>query len=249
MKSILSSSLLVVAASVLLLCTGACNSKKKAEAEKIVIKTDLAQLKVGDYYYNDGTFSTGQDSTKIAIGVVFSLNTSEAEKKQGWTHGKIVALMNAATSQELEWGVVGKDLSSPFGSYAWRNWKGASNVLNGYACSHASAVGGADYKVFRAIKEMTVKLPEGKSSGWYLPSVGEWAEIIGNIGKVKVDSVGCFDTVTAQDNLKILGLGTSAYWSSTQSDKNLSWFVSFPQGKLTACSKDTRNRARLVAAL
>src|SRR5574344_1089622 len=101
-KNLLSAVALVIATASMLLF-GACNGKKaNADAEKIVIKTDLAQLKIGDFYYNDGTFSTVQDSTKTCIGVVFSLKTSPAEQKQGWTHGQIVALANAGASEDAE---------------------------------------------------------------------------------------------------------------------------------------------------
>src|SRR5574344_354240 len=127
-----------------MLIFSSCNGKKtNADAGKIVIKTDLSQLKVGDFYYNDGTFSTGQDSTKTCIGIVFSLKTSSAEQSAGWTHGQIVALANANASEDCEWGIHGKELSSPFGKYSWKNWKAASEVVNGYACTHASAVSGA----------------------------------------------------------------------------------------------------------
>jgi hypothetical protein len=248
-KSILSISMLIAATVVLSFCATSCNNKKKSDAPKIVIKTDLSKLQIGDCYYSDGTFSTGQDSTKICIGIVFSLKTSKDDQAKGFSHGKIVALMPAANSQELEWGTLDKQLPSPFGKYPWRNWTNASSVMNGYACTHSSAVKGADYKIFKVIKNFAVELPAGKSNGWYLPSIGEWAEIITNIGKTKIDNKGYFDYGIAQENLKAIGIRGEAYWSSTQVDKDLAWFVSFAQGSLTGCSKDTRNRARLVAAI
>ncbi len=238
--------LVIAAASMLLL--GACNGKKSnAETQKIVIKTDLSQLKLGDFYYNDGTFSTGQDSTKTCVGVVFSLKTSPAEQKQGWTHGQIVALANAGASEDAEWGDMGKELSAPFGKYTWKNWKAASEVLNGYDCSHASATAG--YKAFSMVKKFIIELPAGKTSGWYLPSVGQWGEIITNLGKTPMKKDGSFDKNMALGNLEKLGLKNYFYWTSTQVDKNMAWYVDFATGVCSGDSKDTRNKVRCVAAI
>lgn len=238
--------LVIAAASMLLL--GACNSKKSdKEIQKVVVKTDLSQLQLGDFYYSDGTFSTGQDSAKTCVGIVFSLKTSPAEQKQGWTHGQIVALANASASDDCEWGVLDKELKAPFGKYTWKNWKAASEVLNGYECSHAAAVAGN--RAFSAAKKFIVELPAGKTSGWYLPSVGQWAEIVTNLGKAVIKKDGSFDKNFALSNMEKLGLKNYFYWTSTQVDANMAWYVDFVTGVCSGDSKDTRNKVRCVAAI
>lgn len=240
--------LVIAAASMLLF--GACNGKKSnADAEKIVIKTDLSQLKIGDFYYNDGTFSTGQDSTKTCIGVVFSLKTTPDQQKQGWNHGQIIALANASASEDCEWGTLGKELNAPFGKYSWKNWKVASTVVNGYECTHASAVNGADYKAFSAARKFMVELPAGKTSGWYLPSVGQWAEVVMNLGKAQFKPDGSFDANMVLGNLEKMGLKKAFYWTSTQVDKNMAWYIDFVTGVCSGDSKDTRNKVRCIAAI
>ncbi len=238
----------LIFAAVSMLLLGACNGKKSnAEAQGGATKTDLSQLKIGDYYYSDGTFSTKQDSSKTCVGIVFSLKTTPAQKKQGWSHGQIVALANAGAGEECEWGALGKELGDPFGKYSWKNWKAASGVVNGYECSHASSV--ASYKAFKAAAKFMIELPAGKTSGWYIPAVGQWAEIIVNLGKVQFKKDGSFDANMALGNLSMVGLKNHFYWTSTQVDKNLAWYVDFATGVCSGDSKDTRNKVRCVAAI
>ena len=49
-------------------------------------------IKIGDYFYEDGTFSHKFVVGKKPIGLVYSLITSEEEKAKGWTHGRIVSI-------------------------------------------------------------------------------------------------------------------------------------------------------------
>ena len=53
---------------------------------------DYNELKIGDWYYEDGSFSRMKSDLKKCVGVVFSLNTSPLEQSEGWTHGLIVEL-------------------------------------------------------------------------------------------------------------------------------------------------------------
>ena len=52
-------------------------------------------VKVGDYFYSDGTWSSVYDNTKTLVGLVFSTNVSDADIAAGYTHGYVMALTNA----------------------------------------------------------------------------------------------------------------------------------------------------------
>lgn len=62
--------------------------------------SDYRKIQVGDYFYDDGTFSHNRSFKKKAVGIVFTLQTSEEEKNLGWRHGKIISLNS---SHRMEW--------------------------------------------------------------------------------------------------------------------------------------------------
>ena len=62
---------------------------------------DYNKIKIGDYFYADGTFSHEMSSMKRVVGIVFSLTTSEEEKHCGWTHGQIIAIENCNSGTNI----------------------------------------------------------------------------------------------------------------------------------------------------
>ena len=68
---------------------------------------DYNKAEIGDYFYLDGTLSHQKSEEKMAVGKVFSLKTSEEEKKKGWTHGQLVAIEN---ENEKVWNYYDKPL-------------------------------------------------------------------------------------------------------------------------------------------
>jgi hypothetical protein len=51
------------------------------EAIPLVFFNDYEKAKIGDYFYIDGTLSHRKSEDKKAVGVVFTLETTEEEKK------------------------------------------------------------------------------------------------------------------------------------------------------------------------
>jgi len=54
--------------------------------------------KVGDFFYNDGTWSSEYDTksgTRTLVGLVFSTNVSTTDEVAGYTHGYVMALTDA----------------------------------------------------------------------------------------------------------------------------------------------------------
>lgn len=249
-KNFIKTDLLLVA--VCCLFFQSCNWGKK-KAPQIEIKSDLTQLKVGDYYYSDGTFSSERDSSKMCAGVVFTLETSASEKAHGWTHGQIISLINVLAGENVEWGTVNTELKAPF-EKSLKKVEIAANALNGYDCSASPSVSGNSYKAFYIARHFNSLLPSGKTSGWYLPSVGQWMTIISNLSKAQnakglFKTDGSFDAMLALENLDILELKASSYWTSSQADKDMAWYVDFGTGSCSYESKDIRNMVRCVAAI
>lgn len=53
---------------------------------------DLDKIVIGDYLYDDGTYSAEFTTRKKCLGIVFSLAPSETDIQAGWTHGYILSM-------------------------------------------------------------------------------------------------------------------------------------------------------------
>ena len=139
---------------------------------------------IGDYYYSDGTWGS-YDANKTVIGIIFSNTTSSTDKSHGWTHGYAMALQNAGSgTATYQWYT--SDSGNPTGAYI----TGADNIMSdkdGYTHSgylqtsgYAASIAAKDYTA-RDRNGNTVVAPSG-TSGWYLPSIGQWYDICGSLG-------------------------------------------------------------------
>ena len=134
----------------------------------------------GDYYYSDGTWGN-YDANKTVIGIIFSNETSSTDKSHGWTHGYAMALQNTGTYQ---W------YSSNSGNPTGTNLTTADQMMadkDGY--SHTPNIQSSGYTVDIAAKSYTAKDRNGNTitapsgtSGWYLPSIGQWYDVCVSLG-------------------------------------------------------------------
>lgn len=151
----------------------------------------VKEVEVGDYYYSDGTWSSGKEAPladKTCIGIVFckglcpeAEDDCEYKLKDGVTpldevHGYVVAINNAAES--AAWGSWDADGDEGVGtSYDQTDFRGYSNTQAIKAKAEAEAGGlsdDADNNYPAAyyateVYESTVPAPES-STGWFLPS-------------------------------------------------------------------------------
>lgn len=160
-------------------------------------------IQVGDYYMSDGTVLPGDasDVPENCIGIVFQADTeriSADETVQGWTHGCVMALTNAG--KDSKWGkdsTEGEGENSPFAEHA-ATYKGMYEEIGGYVKTQYMVdtygegdtfqdVNGTFYLVTQygeTPASAQYKAPEG-TSGWYLPSIGQWWDIFENLGEAK----------------------------------------------------------------
>lgn len=206
------------------------------------IQEDYSDCKIGDYFYSDGTYSHDLNRDKILVGRVFSLHTTEEEKKHGWTHGQIVAVRDA--KGKFQWW---NKVVVPFPNIRFSKCVNSLNNKinsrsdalkdrNGYVFT--SNMEGHDCPAFDAcIKFIPQKrlferqknankqsvLPIGKTSGWYLPSIAQWADIVENLGEFSLEYaiINTFYTWKGIARLKKkIGIGRGTYWSSTANNLN-----------------------------
>ena len=216
---------------------------------RLALKVDDCwdNLKIGDYYYSDGSFSTQLDQSKTCVGIVFSLETTAEEKKHGWTHGQIVALEDAGGGKRYGWGL-GELLIT---SYV-HEWRDAKKDKDGYLYSNSIYVSGIKYEAFAAARKFSALLPSEKTSGWYLPSVGQWVEIIENLGQVSIlgDGFGCFDgDRTWRAKLAFLNFSIDVYWTSLQGGSSTAWYINMSSGCINTPYKTYACRVRPVSAI
>ena len=158
------------------------------DEEKEVVRAP----KVGDFYYADGTWSSTytSDALNPCIGIVFQTDPSrigEAEKAaladKGVTtpHGLVMSLKNVTGS--MPWGE-NHDFSELTNCTDKDACNGDINGLFNYTTviTYAEQNGKLDnFSAFKAVKNYAVQAPE-KTTGWYLPSIGQWYDFTANLG-------------------------------------------------------------------
>lgn len=162
-------------------------------------------IEVGDYYYADGSIYPygNQDENDCpdpvkngCIGIVFSTTgVNDTDGVNTWNHGYVLSFKNtpdvgmwsadATVTLGENYYVAGTDFTTE-GSVEARN--AFLDLKNGYLvtqelikqenafAAHEAVAYGDTYPEFSA--------PEGLSSGWYLPSVGQIYAMLDNLGEL-----------------------------------------------------------------
>ena len=177
----------------------------------------LDKAQVGDFYCKSSDGSTGylipgdiasltEAQQASCIGIVYSTDASrigaaatEALKNNGVDspHGLVMALTNA--SEGCRWGEYNKNENSdgtegdPFNDDTDQLKKQYENV-DGYGETHwmfdKLTTGGYDkdtYKAFAVAKDYSVIAP-ANTTGWFIPGMGQWWDILSNLGKIDLAS-------------------------------------------------------------
>lgn len=173
---------------------------------------DYNELKVGDWYYEDGSFSRMKSDLKKCVGVVFSLNTSPLEQSEGWTHGLIVAIKSV---KEREWGDSEEELPYPhthYGTADMENLEKAPTLFKDYQTEFL--LRDSNITAFKAAKKCRLPLPEKRTSGWFLPSITQLKQIVCNLSGDMLTkiSMSC-------------GHAGHIWWSSSQSNANEACYI------------------------
>ena len=146
-------------------------------------------LRIGDYFYSDGTFSTNLNTTKTVIGIVFQTNPrriGQAEKDAlaakgvSEPHGLVMSIKNAATS--VKWS----------NSYQDTALEDCRTIADGYkdisGLKNTTTIGSGDeFPAFKAIAVFNTNNPiPPKATQWFLPSDGQLWDLVENLGKVTI---------------------------------------------------------------
>ena len=151
-------------------------------------------LAIGEYYLNDGSIIPNATANKFlldkVIGVVFSTSTSTIDKGYGWTHGYAMALTNATT--RCLWSTNSNDeMLTNYTTYtAFIQNKDGYTETQTIKDHGLKAFNKDNYPSFwYALNYGSDNEPgttqyaaPSTSSGWYLPSIGQWYDICVNLG-------------------------------------------------------------------
>ena len=203
---------------------------KYTNGQPVIIKNTSADI----------TSASAKGITPVAM--VFSKTTSSTDDtSNGWTNGYAISLKDVSTSSAWRSSGSGTDLSKQWAfdyANAIKNYDGykyTKEIVNNKTLSN--------YPAFNAAYNYSVKV-SGASSGWYLPSIGQWYLLFVNVGKatgsttIKKSEVAywtsdVFSLATLKTNLNnalnIVGSGKydvfrsygdtliPGYWSSSES--------------------------------
>ena len=147
----------------------------------------IRDLKPGDYYYSDGTIypydenKAKQPFTEGCIGVIFEVGTGVPDTP--WTHGSVLALKSLGQAKwsakrcTVEGNMIetlSDDVTVKSGYEVTLALVKTSGFLWNDAANLAYNLGKGEYDSQYAAPVY--------SSGWYLPSIADWVEVIQNLG-------------------------------------------------------------------
>ena len=201
---------------------------------KVIPASSLTAPQVGDYYYSDGSWSTDRDTGKTCIGIVLKAGGADDDDLNnygrffagGAINGYVVALRDAHADAGA-WGIRLVDVNGieNHESSAGNQYDGYKNTavvrqLDAYThtdVSQPSANG--QYWAFKVASEYAVTVPD-KSSGWYLPSIQQLADIHAVSGlATRLGNAGGTDFKRTSNN--------GRYWSATEKNMYDAWYYQF----------------------
>ncbi len=189
----------------------------------------------GTYLLDDGTTSTLPiPSGRTAIAVIFSNRIGPEEQAKGY-HNYAIALKDANGKAATTWGSYSETTSLTDRTTQTACY---NDLSSGYSGTFTYGMANSTYPAFQVAKNYsnTVSAPTN-SSGWYLPSMGQWWDVIANLGKLDMSSYQNstananwgIRTTTATYNMnnRFTIVGGSAlnsnnyYWSSSEYESKL----------------------------
>lgn len=218
--------------------------------------TATRDLEVGDYYYADGSICPN-DMASIpgdgCVGVIFSTETSVTDQANNWSHGYVIALNNTGVSN-IKWKNVATaddgydifDIVTTDNDAKDASFQKLIDHLDGYTSSRKITDNSDEitHPAFFAAKNYAVSIPK-TTSGWYLPSMGQLALVINNLGVTddskKFTAQNCSDKASnakfdetgedapsaikrMDDIFKKVGGSLRSELAITENDWNLRWW-------------------------
>lgn len=208
---------------------------KSGSGEVLKYYTDLSTIQIGDYLYADGTYTHKLDSANLTncSGCVYNLTTIEREKREGWTHGHIVALKDAVNRKgetKFAWGPENSEIP------ICQNYSEAIKAKDGYFyCLWDSACQSPAICSIEDFDGNIFDEPLPDKCHWYVPTLSDWKDILVNLGKATVtnedESLMTYNGKTVSTTLHNKIGGFKKNIGQTNDDADYSYWTCIQQGK------------------
>lgn len=213
------------------------------EMGKIYTTTGLAMNKVelgkvigadGNIYANAGAATTAGTSAVAVISYFGSAGSVDASSTT--YRGLAVAMSDANSGNKCQW----KSNNDDNCTSRSNNITVARNYLNGIASTNtltSAGHSGHDHNAAVAAVSNNGTAAPGGTSGWFLPSIGQWGLILQGLAEKSTPLTTSLNSEYEVSivNTKIIaaggtGLQAYAYWSSTECDVVTTWAIHFSLG-------------------
>lgn len=213
-------------------CGGGSPSKERKEPIDSVFFRDYTKCRIGDYFYEDGTYSHDRQNSKCVTGIVFSTKPGPEDYEKGWKNGYVMSEYATRSS----YGPYTYSYPDKRNVCSISNWDKVRNDYRGY-----------DYAFFCENKNFFELYANGKElrepndtvriflpnnfSGWFVPSSGQLLDIFQNLAGVDVSkfkdnsSLDEYKTNVKEFVRKYPFVTGYNYWTSTEADKESTWAI------------------------
>ncbi len=209
--------------------------------------TETYTMALGDVFYSDGAISKAKSkyattATRTPVGIVAYIgNDAYTEKNYGGGHALVLALADESSSTRVflpksNWMYDTPGITNVYDVATMKNASCGYENCNVYVSNLTSSNYPAlYYGVYNnGVAYPTPKGPNGKSTGWFLPSCSQWYKIIaspgiGNFADASVTYNTYFDsgkTALTRINNALNAAGgtaipsTKLYWTSNDKETN-----------------------------
>jgi hypothetical protein len=218
---------------------------------------------VGSVVTTDGnvyaTVAAASAASKTAVAVIAYVGTAgSVDASSGTYKGLAVALSDANSGSNCQWAesfancLSSSQTSDIVAALGFKNGITCTSTLTGDGHTHAAATAAASNNGTAA--------PTG-TSGWFMPSMGQWNLIVQGLATKKAGSAVTTDLTTSvnntykADNLNSVitdaggtGFQESFYWASTEQTHVRAWAIYFTDGKATNYAKTVNYYVRSIIA-
>ena len=224
---------------------------------------DATSVCVGNVVTTDAkVYPTVADATaasKTAVAIIAYVGSvGSVDASNGSYKGLAIALSDANGGNTCQWAEVSVNCVSQTDNLAT-----ALSYKNGITCTGTLTSDGHSSHNHTAAAAATsnnsTAAPTG-TSGWFLPSMGQWNLIVQGLATMKTGTAVTTDLgEEANDNYKAsnlnsvitraggTGFGGYGYWSSTEKTNNRAWYMYFQDGSVSSGTKGAMHVRSVLA--
>ena len=219
---------------------------------------------VGSVVTTDGnvyaTVAAASAASKTAVAVIAYVGTAGSVDASSATYkGLAVALSDANSGSNCTWA---EDFANCLSSSQTSDISTALGFKNGIACTSTLTSDGHTHAAATAAASNNGTTAPTGTSGWFMPSMGQWNLIVQGLASKKGGSAVTTDltymtenTTYKADNLNSVitdaggtGFRQNTYWASTEASLAGAWAMDFYNGYAIYFAKSTNRYVRSIIA-